>query len=238
MPLPSFTVRCLGKKLVAPGVYEFRVEKPQGFTFTAGQFAFFVVPAAGNPADVQNRAYSIASAPHDPELLFVIKIVKGGRAGAWFENVVSEGTTMTMQGPCGVFTLDRKTAKPYLFIATGTGIAPFRSQARSLLLEQGEKREIHLLFGVLKKVDMFWEEEWKKMEEEHPNFHAHISYLDGGIDWHGESGAVPDRACTIINASPCSIYLCGSEQIVKELKQVCLEKLQVPKEDVHAESFV
>lgn len=237
MALPTYTVRCLGKKSLAPGIYEFRVEKPAGFAFTAGQFAFFVVPVAGNPSDVQNRAYSIASAPEDPELLFVIKIVKGGRAGAWFENVVKEGAEMTMRGPCGVFTLDRETKKPYLFIATGTGIAPFRSQLRSLLAA-GEKRELHLLFGVLKSVDMFWADEWKEMEKTHPNFHAHISFLDGSSDWHGESGAVPDRAMAIVQKTPCSIYLCGSEEIVKMLKQACLEKLQVPKEDVHAESFV
>lgn len=238
MATPSFTVTCRSKKLLLPSIYELRFEKPAGFTFVAGQFVLFDVPLASDPADTQVRAYSIASAPKDGELLFVIKIVPGGRAGAWVRDVLVEGMTVSMKGPLGAFTVDRMTTKPYLFVATGTGIAPFRSQVRSQLYAEGDQRPIHLLWGFVRAGDLFWAEEWRALEKEFPNFHVHISFLDGAPDWHGEAGPVPERAKVLIGTLQPSLYFCGSPELVKVLRESCLSAWGVPKEDVHVESFL
>ncbi|MDD4319329.1 MAG: FAD-binding oxidoreductase [Candidatus Peribacteraceae bacterium] len=238
MAVPTFQVSCCGKRLLCPGVYELRFTKPDGFVFVPGQFVLFDVPAADDPADVQVRAYSVASAPAEPELLFVVKLVEGGRAARWVRDDVREGTVVAMRGPLGVFHVDRSTTKPYLFIATGTGAAPFRSQVRWLLEEEGERRPMDVLLGVRRPEDLFWEEEWRAWEREFPQLRVHASFLDRTPDWHGETGTLQDRACRLIAARPSGIYLCGSPFLVRELKESCLGAWGVPKEDVHVESYV
>ena len=135
--VPAFKTVCLSKTLIAPSVYELRLEKPASFDFKPGQFVLFDVPLLENEDDLQARAYSIASAPSESDLLFVIKLVPNGRASRWIEKRVSRGTAITMKGPFGAFTLDMDTAKAYLFIATGTGIAPLRSQILHIVTDAG-----------------------------------------------------------------------------------------------------
>jgi ferredoxin-NADP reductase len=162
----SFTIICRQKALIAPFVYELRCEKPLEFSFKPGQFVLFDVPLLDNAKDIQPRAYSIASAPFDPDLLFVIKLVQNGRASRWIEKALDAGTPVNVQGSFGAFTLDAAPGKPYIFIATGTGIAPLRSQILWALKEMKDTRQMHLLFGVLKPEDLFWADEWRKLEPE------------------------------------------------------------------------
>jgi predicted ferric reductase len=148
------------------------------------------------------------------------------------------GMSVRMQGSFGNFKLDSAPEKQYLFLATGTGIAPIRSQILSALKEQKDTRPMHLLFGVLKREDLFWMEEWRGLEEQYPNFHAHISCLSGEADWHGETGSLQERLPRILRelVAP-SVYICGAPVTVKELKEQCLT-LGIPKSDVHFESYV
>ncbi len=237
-PNRSFTTTCLQKQCIAPSVYELRFGKPDTFAFMAGQFVLFDVPLLDNEADIQPRAYSIASTPTEQDLLFVIKLVPNGRASRWIEQALDAGMSVRMQGSFGNFKLDSAPEKQYLFLATGTGIAPIRSQILSALKEQKDTRQMHLLFGVLKREDLFWMEEWRGLEEQYPNFHAHISCLSGEADWHGETGSLQERLPQILQEimTP-SVYICGAPITVKELKEQCLA-LGIPKSDVHFESYV
>lgn len=234
----SFTVCCVQKMLVAPFVYELRCEKPSDFKFTPGQFVLFDVPLSEDPTDVQARAYSIASAPSETDLRFVIKLVPSGRASRWIENTLTVGMTFCMQGPFGAFTLDESTDKPYVFVGTGTGIAPLRSQIVWLLQEQGDARHMYLIFGTRQRGDMFWEEMWRQMQEQHPNFHVYLSFLEGRDDRHREPVSVQECLTGILRTVRLpSVYVCGAPITVRELKQQCL-LLGIPKSDIHAESYV
>lgn len=234
----TFTTVCFQKKLIAPLMYELRLEKPAEFVFKPGQFVLFDVPLPDDLDDVQPRAYSIASAPFERDLLFIIKLVRNGRASRWIENTIDVGTAIRMQGPFGAFMLDMETPKPYLFVATGTGVAPFRSQILWSLEERRDARPLHLLFGVLTPEDLFWEDAWTRLEQEHPNFHAHVSFLSGDRDRHGESGSIQDRLPRILRTIPSpSISICGAPATVRETKEQCLA-LGVPRTDIHCESYV
>lgn len=237
-PNRSFTTTCLQNQCIAPSVYELRFGKPDTFSFASGQFVLFDVPLLDDANDIQPRAYSIASTPSEQDLLFVIKLVSNGRASRWIEQSLAEGMPVRMQGSFGNFRLDTTSEKPYLFIATGTGIAPLRSQILWALQENKDIRPMHLLFGVLKREDLFWIEEWQKLEREYPNFHAHVSCLSGDADWHGETGSLQERLPRILQIIPSpSVYICGAPVTVKELKEQCLA-LGIPKPDVHFESYV
>lgn len=238
MSVPSFTTTCVRKKLIAPQVYELRLRKPDDFRFRPGQFVLFDVPHPTDPSDVQPRAYSIASTPSESDLHFVIKLVPGGRASRWIEECVVVGTPFRLQGPFGRFTLDRDTAKAYLFVGTGTGVAPFRSQVRWSLQEEGDRRSMHLLIGVVQKRDLFWENEWQALEEAYANLHVHASFLSGEADWHGEVGTIADRLLPLLqHANQVSVYICGAPDLVASVRRECLERYGVPRVDVHVESY-
>jgi ferredoxin-NADP reductase len=233
------TSLCRSKELIAPSVIELRLQKPPGFTFRPGQYVLFDVPLLLNPEDVQTRAYSIASTPFEKELLFVIKLVHGGRASEWLKEQISPGTPIILQGPFGRFTLDRETENPYLLIATGTGVAPFRSQLKWALEEEQERRKIDLIFGVLQLEDFFWLETLQDLERRFSNLRIHASALSGEPDWHGETGSVQERLRRLVSdPQHVSLYLCGAPDMVREVKEICLRELHVPKENLHQEAYI
>ncbi len=239
MAVPTFTITCTEKTLVAPGVYQIRFTKPEGFSFKAGQFVLFDVPLVADPTNIQQRAYSVASTPAEPDLLFSIKLVDGGRASMWIEQVLRLGTTVPMKGPFGVFVLQpEKTPKNYAFICTGAGVAPFRGQIKHAL-EAGEKRKMDLLFGARNKADLFWVEEFSALAKRYPNFALHTSLTSGEADWSGHRGRVQVVAPQIIGdqmPNTC-VYICGAPEMVKDVKAHCLE-WGIPKADVHAEGYM
>ncbi|RKZ71610.1 MAG: oxidoreductase [Gammaproteobacteria bacterium] len=74
-----------------------------------------------------NREYSIYSGENDDYLEFIIKIVENGTVTPKFKPLKA-GDNIEIAGPYGEFCLDiNKLNHTYLFIATGTGIAPFHS---------------------------------------------------------------------------------------------------------------
>lgn len=86
----------------------------------------------GVPHVAINREYSIYSGSSEPHYDFLIRRVEGGIVS----NALSElkaGDVVDLWGPFGAFTLDQHSIlkNKFVFIASGTGIAPFHSFVRS-----------------------------------------------------------------------------------------------------------
>lgn len=86
---------------------------------------------------------------------------------------MEEGDKVKITGPTGRhFLLPDEEDLPnhnYVFLATGTGIAPFRGMLMELL-ESGVSNEIVLVLGVPYKTDILYEDYFREMEEKHSNF--------------------------------------------------------------------
>lgn len=237
MPTPKHTVTCTRKELIAENIYEIAFQKPEGFSFTAGQFVLFDVPLVDNAEDIQPRAYSIGSSPDDEELLFAIKLVPDGRMSNFIVQSLEEGTELTMQGPMGNFLLDRDTKKDYVFMCTATGIAPFRSYLRAYLEEETD-RKIDLFFGLLNEKELFWEDELNEFQNQYPHFHYYICAA-APESQETFKGFVQDQAQSIItDFSNKQVYLCGSPLMTKSVKEKAITEWGVPKEDIHMEGFI
>ena len=63
----------------------------------------------------------------------------------------------------------------YLFVATGTGIAPFRGMAMELLERGSATGQIHLLMGAPYTTDLIYDDLFTRLAEEHENFHYHTA---------------------------------------------------------------
>jgi ferredoxin-NADP reductase len=238
MAIPRFTTTCLSNRLIAQDIYEFRLQKPEGFTFKAGQFVLFDVPLVGNPGDIQTRAFSIASAPCEDDFLFVAKMKEGGRASRWIAEVIQGGTPVTFQGPFGAFILHPENAKDYAMICTSTGIAPFRSQLVESL-GTGDRRRMDLLFGVRSQEDLFWVEELQKLSQQYESFSFHIALSGADGNWKGHRGRVQTVTHQAISdLISRQIYVCGNPQMTLEMKKLCLEQWGMDKRDLHIEGYI
>jgi ferredoxin--NADP+ reductase/benzoate/toluate 1,2-dioxygenase reductase subunit len=95
--------------------------------FIAGQHI-----TLGIPGDNQVREYSIYSTIHDPFVEVLIKEVEDGLVSCRI-HALAVGDLLNVDGPFGFFTIDTEElyTRKFLFVATGTGIAPFHSIAGS-----------------------------------------------------------------------------------------------------------
>lgn len=238
MTTPKYTIACFKKENVARATYDLEFEKPAGFSFQPGQFVLFSIPLVEHPEDIQTRALSIASTPDESHLRFAMKMQPGGRISRWIEEILRPGVTVEMQGPFGFFLLDRDTPKEYLFIATSTGVAPFRSQIKSAL-SADDRRRMDLVLGVYGEEDLFWQEELTALAQRHENFFLHCALSDPSDAWKGHRGWVQSLVPQIVrDFSGKSVYICGNPAMTKDVKQLCLTQWGIPKTDVHAEGYI
>jgi len=116
----------LSARNLTESTYVVRFER-NGMQFLAGQHI-----TLGLPSDIQIREYSIYSPVNAPYLEVLIKEVKEGTVSRKLHKV-REGDLLKVDGPFGFFTLDEESLsyRKFLFIATGTGIAPFHSMIGS-----------------------------------------------------------------------------------------------------------
>src|SRR6266481_1974084 len=140
------------------------------FGFVPGQW--LSVKANTPDGEEITRAYSIASPPSENgHVAFCLHRVQDGFMSNYLCSL-GEGATITFQGPFGDFIL-RPPLRDTVFVATGTGIAPFRSMLPWLLAESDRHRgrEFWLLFGVRGEQDIYYREEFERFAAEHANFH-------------------------------------------------------------------
>lgn len=145
---------------LAPDVMAVYLRLPavESFRFRAGQYVDVLLPGA------KRRSFSIASPPHDAELLELhVRRVSGGEFSERVFNGLAVGALLSIEGPLGRFRYEPTAAAgPLLLVAGGTGLAPIKSILRSLL-HQGLRRDIHLYFGARHEVDLY-EDAWLAAE--------------------------------------------------------------------------
>lgn len=238
MKTSTYHITCTHNEGIATDVHEIRFDKPKNLTFSPGQFFLFQIPDVINTSDIQPRAMSIASAPHEDELIFAAKLKTGGRISTWIKDILKPKITVDIQGPFGVFALSPTTTKDYLLIATSTGVGPFRSQLLSVLPIDTHRR-IDLVFGARSEEDLFWIDQFETLAKQYQNFFLHLALSNPSPSWKGHRGRVQTLVPQIVqDFNNKSVYICGNPEMTKELKQLCLDKWNVPKEDVHMEGYI
>jgi ferredoxin-NADP reductase len=213
-----------------------QIPELEKFDFIPGQFITFDLPIADKP-NKRVRSYSIASWPDGTNIFeLVIVLLEGGLGTTYLFNKVDVGSELTLRGAQGVFTLDDDDLqKDIIMICTGTGIAPFRSMAHHIKDHNIPHKNIYLIYGTRKQVDLLYYEEMKKLDQEMENFH-YMPTLSRE-QWEGRSGYVhPIYEEICANKQPVSFLLCGWKNMLDEAKQRILA-LGYDKKSIHQESY-
>src|SRR5207249_3671374 len=89
--------------------------------FLPGQYVNIQVPGTD-----QTRSYSFSSGPQAQEVSFLLRNTPTGALPTYLRERAKEGDRIEFNGPLGSFYL-RQIQRPVLFLAGGTGLAPFLS---------------------------------------------------------------------------------------------------------------
>ncbi len=230
----------IAKKTLTADVIELLFRAEPEFSFQPGQFISIVVPGRGPGGRDLRRAYSIASAPElksgDRSVFeLCVKLVEGG-PGTQYLNGLKIGEKLTGMAPFGDFVFKPKAGRHAIFIATGTGIAPFRSMVLSKIYRENLPVSAKLLFGARSEVDLLYTEEM-------------LGVLGAGswvqalsrpeLNWCGFKGRVTDwlrQNEAAIAWSETEFYLCGNGAMIDEVKQILSSK-GVEKPSIHQEVY-
>lgn len=232
-PPKLYTARLEDKQVLTPKYiqYMFEFTNPHEMAFEAGQYVSMKVSDRG-----ERRSYSICSAPsvqHGFELL--VDISPQGVGSKYLESL-EFGAEVSALGPMGHFVIPPNVQETaFYFIATGSGIAPFRSMVLDLL-EKQEKRPIVLYWGLRHEEDMFWELEFQELSKNYPNFTSHIILSKPQPEWTLNKGRVTDLLAALEKPAGAGYYLCGNGKMVDEVK-LQLREAGIPDTQVHNEMF-
>ncbi len=201
---------------IAPEVRHFYFEIPgiQRFEFAPGQFVSVTDMVSGKRV---TRAYSIASAPDGNRFELSLNRVQDGRLSPHLFRLVN-GDAVHFKGPYGSFTL-RDPAREAVFVAHGTGVAPFRSMLLARLPINRDRR-FTLLFGCRHEESLLYQEEFERLEREHPNFRFLPTLSRPSERWTGRRGRVQAHLEeTVREARGADVYLCGLAEMVREVRE-------------------
>jgi CDP-4-dehydro-6-deoxyglucose reductase, E3 len=137
---------------LAPDVMQvfLRLPSVESLTFQPGQYLDVLLEDGGR------RSFSIASPPHDAELIELhARYVPGGGFTERLFKELRVGALLRIEGPIGQFVY-RAGTTPLILIAGGTGFAPLKAMLRHML-ERGIERQIHFNWGARRQEDLYEE---------------------------------------------------------------------------------
>jgi ferredoxin-NADP reductase len=231
--------RLLGREPVAEGTMAFRFERPAEFDFQAGQNVLVtLVEPPELDAQGPSRAFTLASAPHERELVVATRM-----RDTAFKRVLRDaplGTEVDIEGPNGVMTLHEDASRPAVFLAGGIGITPFLSMARDAAHRRLPHRLV-LFYGNRRPEDAAYLAELSEMEKRNPRYRlvAAMSEAEKSAHpWSGERGfidpAMLGRHLTSVTGPV--YYFAGPPAMAMAMQQM-LASAGVSDDDMRSEEF-
>jgi len=210
------------------------------FAFAPGQYA--TLGLAGPADKLILRPMSISSSADDLTAYeFFIRHVPHGAFTPllWQRHV---GDPLHIRGPKGRFLL-QDDGRTCLFVASGTGLAPFMSMLDTLR-DRGQTRDIVLLHGVSYDHDLAWRDELEQLAAsgEFPlRYVATVSRPQGSPNWTGLTGRVETivgSQLDTLGLTPenTTMYLCGNPEMISAVEAIALQR-GFPAEQIRKELY-
>jgi ferredoxin-NADP reductase len=217
-----------------PTIRTFRLARPSGFAFTAGQFVPVQIHADGQP---HVRCYSISSAPEAAGYLD-ITVRRQGLVSSTLHAVVKPGATLLVRPPAGRFVYPNGDQRPIVLVGGGVGVTPLMSMLRHAVLAE-PARPVSLLLSVRSSEDIAFQEELAWLPHRHP--HARVAVTVTGPDARRNgfrTGRITAEMLTDHVPEPTdAVYLlCGPLPMIHDVTTL-LGRLGVPDSQVRSEVF-
>ncbi len=198
------------------------------------------------------RAYSMANHPAEKGLIILnVRIatpppkdmsLPPGLASSYIFNL-RPGDPVTISGPYGEFFI-KDTQKEMIYVGGGAGMAPLRSHLFHMFhTMKMTDRKVSFWYGARSKREMFYEEDFRQIEKEFPNFKFHLALSEPlpEDNWKGPTGFIHQvlyEQYLKDHAEPEEIeyYMCGPPMMIAAV-QTMLDSLGVPQDMIAFDDF-
>ena len=206
-------------------------------TETIRAYSMANYPAEGNIITLNVR---IATPPMDRATHKWLPVSPGISSSYIFS--LKPGDKVRMSGPYGDFHIQDTDAE-MLYIGGGAGMAPLRAQILHLFRTLHTGRKVSYWYGARSKKEIFYEEDFREIEKQFPNFSFHIALSDPQPEdnWTGYVGfihqVIYDNYLKDHDApEDIEYYMCGPGPMANAVK-VMLENLGVERSQLFFDDF-
>ena len=206
-------------------------------TETIRAYSMANYPAEGNIITLNVR---IATPPMDRVTHKWLPVSPGISSSYIFS--LKPGDKVRMSGPYGDFHIQDTDAE-MLYIGGGAGMAPLRAQILHLFRTLHTGRKVSYWYGARSKKEIFYEEDFREIEKQFPNFSFHIALSDPQPEdnWTGYTGFIHqvifDNYLKDHDApEDIEYYMCGPGPMANAVK-VMLENLGVERSQLFFDDF-
>ncbi|MGD0744907.1 MAG: FAD-binding oxidoreductase [Verrucomicrobiota bacterium] len=220
-----------------PDTKTIRLKWPDGHNpdFKTGQFITVYWPDSPG----YKRAYSLSSCALDRGF-YEVTVKRDGKMGTRIVDWAKVGDKLFVIPPVGKFLPVYEPNKHLICVAGGSGVTPFRGFTREATRRKLETR-ITVLYSVRTPSDIIFNDEFRQLERENPNFKFHVTCtrLKPEHSWNGRAGRItPDWVkAHISDLAGTVFYACGPNPLVEFAEEVVLRGLGVPKEQMKTEKW-
>lgn len=216
-----------------PDIRTFRLARPDGFTFHAGQFLTVRLRADGKD---QVRCYSISSSPGAQGYL-EISVKRIGLVSSALHATLRPGSLLMVRPPAGSFHYPQDDQRGLVLLAGGVGITPLMSMLRHAV-ESDTHRPVTLFYSVRRVEDIAFNDELTLVAKRNEHVRIFIAVSDGVPGQGHFPGHISESLVTAmapdVTHSICMI--CGPQPMMEAMTGM-LTAVGVPKAQIRFEVF-
>jgi ferredoxin-NADP reductase len=228
--MSRYESRLARHEVVAEETQAFHISRPRGFEFRPGQSMLVALDGA-------THVFSIASAPHEPELMFATRMRRTDYKRALAR--AGTGARLRIDGPHGTMTLHDDASRPAVLLAGGIGITPFLSMARHAAHARLPHR-LYLFYSNRRPQDAPFLDELASLERANPAFRlvATVTQADAAQGWTGETGPIGRNLLErhVADLTSPVYYFAGPPGLAMAMQSM-LAALGVSEDDMRSEEF-
>jgi len=214
-------------------VLRLRLPQNERLQYLAGQYLDI------HMKDGQRRSFSMANPPHQDDVLELHIRNYGGAFSRFAFEQLKERDILRFEGPFGMFFLREDSAKPIVFVASGTGFAPIKAIIEHAL-HAGVDRPMVLYWGGRKRADLYLDALPRQWQREHSGFRyvPVLSEPQPGDDWSGRTGLVHRAVMDDLpDLSGHQVYACGNPLMVDAARADFTAHCSLPPDEFIADAF-
>jgi CDP-4-dehydro-6-deoxyglucose reductase len=213
----------------------FKLPANERLQFLAGQYLEFLLK------DGTRRSFSMANAPHADEMIQLhVRHVPGGSFTEHVFAKMKARDILRFEGPLGSFVLREDSAKPVVFVASGTGFAPVKSIIETAL-HKGVARPMVLYWGGRRPRDLYLHALAARWAAEHASQFKYVPVISEALPedaWSGRTGFVHRAVMQDFpDLSGHQVYACGVPVMVESAQRDFTTVCKLPEDEFYADSF-
>jgi propane monooxygenase reductase subunit len=236
IPVRAYDATLTGIEHLTHDIRRMTVELAAPLKFWAGQYVDITLP------DGVTRAYSMGSPPGEPDrLAFIIKKYPDGAFSSALDTVLEPGDRLSVKGPYGTCFRREDRPGPMLLIGGGSGMSPLWSILQDHVAS-GEHRPVRFFYGARTKADLFYLDEFARLEAALPDFKfiPALSHAEDGDSWTGERGFIHEVLARQLRAEgldgEMDAYSCGPPPMIDAVLPV-LQMAGVEPDHIYFDKF-